>query len=282
MRIHKEDMGYIRTGAFNAKNLLVPKSGAGPMLQQFIMDMASHATAMKPATLLLVLRDYKITDRPVSGEMGTFYARITVDSFFETAHGWDVTKSVKRLASRKMTAWIKRAAMSAGLPDASAGRDTAQLLQAFTDTRSKYPVYMENPKKGVYYTPEQFLNNTPADTSYVERHWKADGYETYTFYTRKENGKKGNNLDKTACFAIYNGEKWFKKTSLGVYEMKFRDGDFYFPEKGRGLRTNDDMAIMFGLLGVLLTNPNTKGDGAIYRLRYNPDTYGGQFVERLQ
>lgn len=180
-----------------------------------------------------------------------------------------------------MTEWIKLAAGKAFSP-ADNGLSSAQLLATFTQEHSKYPVYTETPKRGIYYTYEEFLANTPADTGFVERHWNTEGYETYTFYTRKENGKKGNNLDKTECFAVYNGKKWFKKTSMGVYEMKFRDGDFYYPETGRGLRANEDMAILFGLAGVLLTNPHAKGNGAIYRLRYNPVINGGQFVERLQ
>lgn len=67
---------------------------------------------------------------------------------------------------------------------------------------------------------------------------------------------------------------------MGVYEMKFRNGDFYYPETGRGLRANEDMAILFGLAGVLLTSQRQRG--SIYRLRYNPVINGGQFVERLQ
>ena len=296
VRNYKEDMGYIRTGPFNAKNLLVPKAGAAAMISKFIDDMTGNATDPRPRTLLLVLRDFKITDRPVAGEMGAFYARInfylgaddkflplfTVDSFFETANGWDVTKSIKRLASKKMTEWTKQAALALAPSEDASGRTTTELLQALSEEHKKHLVYTEAPKKGVFYTYEQFLSNTPADTGFVERHWKTDGYETYTFYTRKENGKKGDNLDKVNCFAIYNGSKWFKKTSLGLYEMKFKDGDFYFPETGRGLRANDDMAVMFGLVGALLTNPDAKTKGAIYRLRYDPDTNGGQFVERLQ
>lgn len=295
-RKHKEDLGYLKTGPFNAKTLLVPKAGVEDMFRKFITQMTAAASDVQPNTLLLVLRDYKITDRPVAGEMGTFYARISfyrgtasgyeplfaVDSFFETGNGWDVTKSIKRLASKKITDWVKLAAANNIAPGAAGGLTMEQVTNDLDEARKKYKIYSEAPKKGIYYTQEQFLNNTPAETDFIEKRWNSDGYISYTFYTKKENGKKGDNLDKMDCFAVYNGEKWFKKTSLGVYEMKYKDNDFYYPEAGRGLRANDGIAVMFGLAGALLTSPNAKTNGAVYRLRYDPETNGGHFVERLQ
>lgn len=295
-RTDKEDMGYFKTGAFNAKTRLVPKQGVEVMLRRFVESITATAAEKQPATLLLVLRDYKITDRPIAGEMGTFYARIncyrktangytplfSADSFYETANGWDVTKSIKRLADRKMTAWIKAAAETRTTTDIQPTLTLEQIAIAGKEGYQKYKVYTEAPHKGIYYTYEQFLANTPADTAFVERHYRSDGYDTYTFYTRRDNGKKGDNLDKKECFALYNGEKWFKKTSIGLYEMKFKDGDFYFPETGSGIRGNDDMVVLFGLAGALFSNPSAKTKGAVYRMRYNPDTNSGQSVERLQ
>lgn len=295
-RKHKEDFGYLKTGPFNAKTLLVPKAGVEELFRNFITRMTAAASDVQPNTLLLVLKDYKITDRPVAGEMGTFYARINfylgtangfeplfaVDSFFETGSGWDVTKAIKRLASGKMTNWVKLAAANNTAADAANRFSLEQITNSLDETRQKYKIYSETPQKGIYYTQEQFLNNTPGATDFIEKRWNADGYISYTFYTKKENGKKGDNLDKIDCFAVYNGEKWFKKTSLGVYEMKYKDNDYFYPEAGRGLRANDGMVVMFGLAGALLTSPNAKTNGAVYRLRYDPETNGGHFVERLQ
>lgn len=110
--------------------------------------------------------------------------------FFETASGWDVTKSVKKPASRKLTEWIKLAAGKAFSP-ADKGLSSAQLLATFPQEHSKYPVYTETPKRGIYYTYEEFLANTPADTGFIERHWNTEGYEDlYILYPQGKRQKR--------------------------------------------------------------------------------------------
>ncbi|MFA6059743.1 MAG: hypothetical protein WC756_16165 [Taibaiella sp.] len=297
LRSNKADLGYLKLGPLNKKVMLVPKEGFTEMLEQFAKQTTQQATSKGNAILLIVVRDFTLTDRPTGGEMGTFYARMDfylgsqdrfihqlhIDSLFETANGWDVTKNVRRIAAQKTTNWLKRMAGNATRELSGTTMTKAEITVDITQENKIYPVYSEVQKKGVYYTLEEFLNNTPGDTAFVQRDDFMDGRKISYFYKKEEGKRRGADLDKIPCYAVYNGQKWFKKTSYGLTLMKYRDGDFYFPEVGQGLRANDDVAIMFGLVGALVAAGTSGSKGnALYNIRLDPKTGGGFCTERLR
>lgn len=297
MRIHKEDAGYLRFGPFNKKNMLVTPEGFDVMLQQFARTTATQG-ATGTETLLIVVSDFSLADRPIEGELGTFYARMDlylgqegryrhiahVDSFFETVNAWDVTKNVRRLAARKMTDWLRYAATYT-TPDnvRQAAWTTDEIREQLAAAYKEYPVYGESPKEGVYYTLEEFLNNKPGKTEFIQKDYYMDGIRVSYFYEKGEGKKKGKSLDKeVSCYAVYNGKRWYKKTSDGLVEMKFTDKDFYFPEIGTGLKKSDDAAIMFGMVGALIEGSTRRKGNALYRMRLDPATGNGSCTERLR
>lgn len=297
LRSDKADLGYLKLGPFNKKVMLVPKEGITGMLEQFAIQTTQQAVLKGDAVLLIVVRDFKLTDRPTGGEMGTFYARMDfylgaqdqfihklhVDSLFETANGWDVTKNVRRIASQKTMNWLKRMAEKVATGISGPAMTMEQIVISIKQEHKAYPIYNEAPKIGVYYTFEEFVNNMPGDTAFIQKNDYMDGKRISYFYKKEEGKRRGADLDKTPCYAVYNGEKWFKKTSYGLTLMRYRDGDFYFPEVGQGLRANDDVAIMFGLVGALVAAGTSGGKGnALYNIRLDPETGGGSCTERLR
>ncbi len=296
MREDKDNIGYLRLGAFNKKNLQVPVGGLEQMLQQFARSVAGLDAARGDKTLLIVVHNFSMADRPIEGEMGTFYGRMDfylgkegqyrlaehVDSFFETTNAWDVTNNVKRLVARKMTDWLYHITNDATVPDNAPVLSLEAIKAEIGAEKDKYPVYKEEPKTGVYYTLEQFLNNAPATSEFVEKKYSMDGTNVSYFYEKGEGKKKGASLEKADCFALYNGKKWFKKTSDGLLEMKFRNGDFYFQEVGYGIKRSDNAAVMFGLIGALVESTSNRKGNALYRMRLDPLTGKGFCTERLR
>lgn len=297
LRSDKTNLGYLKRGPLNQKVMLVPKEGFTEMLEQFVKQTTKQAINKGDAILLIVVRDFTLTDRPTGGEMGTFYARMDfylgsqdrfirqlhVDSLFETSSGWDVTKNVRRIAAQKTINWLKRMTGNTTIAVSGTAMTRTEIIAEIEQEHKIYPVYVEEQKKGVYYTVEEFLNNTPGDTAFVQRDDFMDGKKISYFYKKEEGKRRGADLDKTPCYAVYNGKKWFKKTSYGLTLMKYRDGDFYFPEVGQGLRANDDVAIMFGLVGALVAAGTSGSKGnALYNIRLDPKTGGGFCTERLQ
>lgn len=295
MRVHKDDIGYLRNGPFNKKNIQVTPGGFDHMLEQFAQITAGQAPSKGDQTLLIVVRDFSMADRPIDGELGTFYSRMDfylgkndqyqlaahVDSFFETTNAWDVTNNVKRLAARKMTDWLFLMSdykIAEGTPVS-----TLETIKARIAAENKaYPVYNEAYKTGVYYTLEQFLNNAPGTTEFVEKKYSTGDRNISYFYEKGEGKKKGASLEKSGCYALYNGKKWFKGTSEGLLEMKYADGNFFFPEVGYGIRKSDNAAIMFGLVGALVESASNRKGKALYRMRLDPVTGKGNCTERLQ
>lgn len=293
IRSSKDDFGYIKTGALNATQTL---QSANPekMFQDFAEAIIHNAKEQQNATLLIVIRNFKITDRPVAGELGTFYVRasfyltedgkdtyqpiLKVDSFFETVKGWDVTKAILRIANSKMTNWVSMIAYKSKSPLDNVLRSEKEIIDSL-NAKAAFPIYIEEPKEGIYMTEEDFLNNRPQEMPLLCTTDPTMPNGLYRVYKKNEKGKFKVPVYNEEWFAVYSNGKWFKQTSFGVCKMTYSNNDFYFPEAGNGLRANDDMAVMFGIVGALISN-GSKGS-AIYNMRYIPGTNSGQAVARL-
>jgi len=292
-RNNKANAGYIKTGAFNSRNELIPEGGMEKMMEQFITQTTQQAKQKDANTLLVIVRNYKITDRQVAGEIGTFYTRLhfylgdgnkfmpvlNVDSFSQVSSGWDVTTIVQNLAAKNMSLWISKVAHNHFTLDESKAVTMEEIEHNISIEHQQYKVYNEAPKYGIYFTAQDFLANNPSDTGFMKRDFATETTHNYVFNLTKPNGKKGENLDNVSFFALFDGKKWYKKTSIGIVEMQFSNREFYFPESGKGIRANEDMMMAFGLIGVALSGKN---GNVVYNMRYNPDGSYDQFVERLK
>jgi hypothetical protein len=178
-----------------------------------------------------------------------------------------------------------------------------QILAAERIVRNTISIYNSAPQKGVYFTSEQFFNNTPVDIGFIhERNCLEACFDRFYIPKDNEPKKKRKNLADTACFAIYDGEKkkWYRPyTATDFKEMKIENGDFYYLEIQKGLYVEDYSSLssagfQFGVLGALayagaaaiLEDKQAKNQykykDALYKMYLNPLTGKGVKVERLQ
>lgn len=271
-----------------------------------LMDMGTKiiqsAQQKDNATLLIVVRDFMIEDDPskTTRGLGTCYARMLFylgkdgaftkekpcEGFFETGNNLDVTNLVLKLASGVLGQWMEEVSNANAYADI-APQSLTNILDGIKNEYSSFPIYQTPPHKGIYYTLEQFLNNTPADTLFIKKSHHTDyGTVTY-FFTTKDGKKKEKNLDRIACYAVYDGSNWYKKTDRGIYSMDFTDGDFYYNEAGKGKVVRGVGLGMFGLAGavteaMLYTDKDMTGKALVlYKVRLDPFNNSCHFIHRI-
>lgn len=299
-RKYKDDIGYLKKGAFNSKVALQPDGGMAKMLTNAGIQVMQSAQQKDDATLLIVVRDFMIEDRPIKSgpELGSFHARMDFyignndaytfkkqfEDFYETGSGWDVTKGLQRLASQKLSIWFLQVAADTGMISINP-LSQYQIKESIVNEYKVFPIYNQIPKKGIYYTFDEFINNNPRDTAFVEKKVSSDYGKVYYFFTVIPGKKRGQNLDKIDCYAVFDGSTWFKKTSTGIMPMKFEDGDFYYSEIGNGIKMSDgSVAFMFGLIGAAIetaANSGNKKGNALFRVRIDPYTNTYHYTKRL-
>jgi hypothetical protein len=122
--------------------------------------------------------------------------------------------------------------------------------------KQSHGIYFESPKKGIYYTYQQFLDNTPVDTVFGHDHYFNYNEHVDNFYLLNEKGKHRKNLSDTAYFAVVDNGRCYKMAKNGgVYEMKMRNGEWSYIEIFQGIPLTTGMnpiGYQFGALGSLL------------------------------
>jgi hypothetical protein len=300
-RKNKEDIGYLKKGAFNSKVVLQPEGSMEQMLKDLGTRIIQSAQQKGDATLLIIVRDFVIEDRPIKSgpELGSFHARMDFyignndsftskkhfEDFYETGSGWDVTKGLQKLASQKIISWFMQLTTTDTGMISINPLSQYQIKESIVNEYKPFPIYNQIPKKGIYYTFDEFINNNPRDTAFVEKKVSSEYGKVYYFFTSIPGKKRGENLDKIDCYAVFDGSTWFKKTSTGIMPMKFEDGDFYYSEIGNGIKMSDgSIAFMFGLVGTAIetaANSGNRKGNALFRVRIDPYTNTYHYVKRL-
>jgi hypothetical protein len=175
-----------------------------------------------------------------------------------------------------------------------------EILSREAKVKRELPIYNQAYKTGVYYTFEQFSNNTPGNTSIYHDHFFTGDTHVDRFYLSSPKKKKEKDLSDTTCFAIYNGKKWFKPYTANTFkEMKMIDGDFYYFGITEGLKLEDYSAVAgvgipYGALAAVITTSIAHGlnekekskpleyDDALFRMRLDPLTGKGKKLERIR
>lgn len=187
-----------------------------------------------------------------------------------------------------------------GLPVNAATASVAEILSQEANAKREMPIYNQAYKTGVYYTFEQFSNNTPGNTSIYHDHFFTGDTHVDKFYLSSSKKKKEKDLSDTTCFAIYNGEKWFRPYTANTFkEMKMIDGDFYYFGISNGLKLEDyHSTLVVGNPVALLASLAAAGimhelnesqkrkppvyDDALFRMRLDPLTGKGKKLERIR
>jgi len=295
-RSHKEDIGYALTGRFNRKAALVTSNGFDQALSIFSAGIFTHPANLAD-TLVLVLHDYRLEDNPNGDKLGTFYFRgrfylggndhykfrMAVDTLIEIKTGGDVTNAIKECSEQAVAAWL----IHLGSGPGSTSDQTYSLHQAVHWEElelNKVPIYAARGsfRMGIYYTFEDFLNHTPADTPFLQvDKYVQNKYHKPGFFYKDSHGKKGDRID--SVFAIYNGQNWYQPRGAGWSRLRYEDGHFFRREEFMGIWNSSEVSsafVSFGLVGAVVgaiveDNTQHKRGTGIYDARLNPFT--GQF-----
>lgn len=288
-RLDKTDIGYVARG-FKARIPLV----TGRMLDEYLPAVYDEMRGGEKGgdQLLLVLYDFEIKDKIGDDQSGIFYISgdffrgsgesyryiASLDSFYEIRSETDVT--TKLLSASKLKIQSLLAAYASmpvvddkryTLADASAKRKTDKQL---------YPIYTATDfKKGIYYTVDQFLNNTPIDTLFVRKTYIRDnGLKTNYLHYLNEKGRTGKQIDERTFFAAYDGENWWVPNINYCTIMHYQNGEFYaskfFNQRYAGTYSSA-AGFAFGLVGAIVASSIDMADAR--RVKKEWSLYSGKF-----
>lgn len=283
-RYEKERVGVLAKGLTNQQADLTTEKPFAEELESFAGSI-SQAAKKGSDTLILVLYDFYIQDRPNNDEIGVFhfdgdffsggannYLYLGgIDSLYEIRSSWDVTDKIKSLAVSRLLSAIQTMGIKKVQPDQPYFSEV-DIATYRRKSCMKFPAYrVRELKTGIYPTVETFLAQTPVDTPVMALHDAAPGEETLTtFYYAKENGKTGKKVKD--CFAVVTEDGEYECSPKAATRLEMRNNQFIFRRAAPGLRNNVDaatIAIMFGLVGYL-TYTTTNPVGAYYQVRLDP------------
>lgn len=300
-RLNKENLGALR-GRLNAVEPIVTEQPLDVYLPIAYKNMKVIQDKGHDE-LVMVLYSLEMQDRPNQEELATFYIDAdfyrgskndyrfiaTIDSMYEVRAVNYTRKILITLSKKKLSGIIKRNAVSFPVNNKSYDDDAMvneRLLQ-----KKDYPIYNTNSyKTGIYYTVEQFLNNSPVDTGLIKKTYTRDGGKIVNyFYYKDANGKKGVRIKEDEFFSIYDGNNWWVSNIATCSIMKVVNNDFYatqyfqYPYSGS---TGDEMGLlplgfMFGgVVGLSVSSIVVSSmperidaknvDWGLYTARFNP------------
>lgn len=230
---------------FNTK-LLVTEKPFADELAEFGENLVRKIAPRADNTLLIVLHQFQVesnvkgfvttlyldADYYLSTPLGGYQFLFTVDNLTEVKTT-DVRRDINILFAHLFN---EAANIKVTLPPKDSIYTQAQAANKLADIKKQLPVYnTSNYKVGVYYTIDQFLNNTPGDTLFKEDdHYVKIGNSPKFYYVDKRGWANGRISEKD-FFAVYNGKRWFKSTKDGSFGMDKIDDDFYFKAEKKSI-----------------------------------------------
>lgn len=283
-------------------------------LQNFVQSMMAPVVQKGDQDLLIVVHNFRLQDivkgQPLIssilidmdcylGKNGMYVPAVHFDSLYEMHIPKETIQVLAGVSGYIFTQVIKEAALVQPQPDI-AGKSIAAILSEEDNAKQGLPVYNQVPKAGIYYTFDQFKNNTPGDAEFYHDHYFTGDTHVDRFYLSSAKKKKEKDLSDTVCFAVFNGEKWYRPYTANTFkEMKKIDGDFYYFGISKGLKLEDYSSIgmvgyPYGAIGALITtgvahvlNEKERSkppvyDDALFQMRLDPVTGNGKKLDRVR
>jgi len=262
-------MGFVQKGAFNHKAPIQLVQSMPVEIMEATSKIIAGAVKQN-RTILILVRNFFLSElTTATSETGTFtfeagcYLKdednsyrtmFTVDTIM-VVRALDVTKKLLGKANEQFKLFIQRAALydTSELGKISYSRNQ---LQNIDETEKKMiPVYnVDVPQKGLYATFQDFKNNTPTETKFIEEFNKKT--EPLFFYMN-DDSSKGKEVTRTHYYAICDGNILFISTEHGLYPARKKDHDFYFVGKAKEASNTSSVAMasfMFGIVGGMLAS----------------------------
>lgn len=280
-RINTETLGIIQTGAFNTKAKLIPKIPLSEQLQNILVGMSN---TRENGELLLQIRKLVHAEiTKVTSEHGFFDFKANLyrkdgDVYYKIAEidtnhftkGMDVTKKLMRNSSEIITNFIKDNLNHK--PIDTLKFSAAQIKDYYTNERERLKLY--NADKlidGAYKDYNQLKGLTP----YISEVYLKDDNLSKGFYATDQNGKEVKLKLKDAYAIVYKGTPYIL-TDYGQYPLTKENNEYFFTGKikiqpSASAMTNS--AIMFGLVGALITSSGSASDENKYKIDYSDGSF---------
>ncbi len=241
MRVDKATFGKITA----RKNMITEKPLADE-IEAYGNAIVSKSNS-KEAELLIVLQDMyadatcevpslRIKAQYYLGIKDEYHSIFLLDSLFEGR------VNVKRLiADRLARQFIKAAAKYIS-------NSKGETIEEILTNVEQEPAYKHTVfPVGIYYTVHQFLSANPVDTDFIIVDKYIDHVYTPFLFIKKENGKKGKEIQPKEIFAVYDGKRWLKGAGNRLAMMAIENGWMVYKDYGKALALSS-----MGLIGALV------------------------------
>lgn len=265
-RTSKDRIGQLKTGAFNRSADLVTLVPVDKVLTNYYKSMLAGAQVHDSGELIMVLHQINIEDRVAGREIATFfldadfffargdkyYYQCTVDTLYELKAGFDVTEKILKGSVYKIANILS--GVSGSLKQYDDSSFTAfEIVNKRPKERLQYEAYKVagKLKRGIYYTIEQFLNNSPVDTPILVKEVPASVKDEYTslYYPKSRRNKEPRLISTKDVFAVSDGKRLLCSHNRGFTEMIYKDGDFYATQLYTGITGSKDATSASDIFG---------------------------------
>jgi hypothetical protein len=284
-------LGFVKRGVFSRKGGLILSRSLKDEVAAAAGKLINEATIKQESTLLINIRKFYISERMDLAMTGMFTLKagfyIKQDSLYREIFTIDTTYKIPPDVGNVTKYLLDTIPGLLGLlvrdaagydPDRSVTRNqyTVYEIQHLTELEKiAIPVYnVEAPKKGLYATVADFMNNHPTREDVIIENRK--GFSRPFIYEMTEAGKKGKEILRKYYFVVSDGEKMFVSRPNALYELTKKDNDFYFTGVGKDDADAGSIAmgyLMLGLVGGLVA---ANHDTAIFEFILDHST--GKFI----
>lgn len=282
---NKALLGFVQKGAFNRREQIRYEGSLADTLGKYF-TMNSTPTQNSRELVLMVNELFlsettgtmsesgslKLSVRLfVEKENGNFSELLSVDSVY-TIKSMDVTKRLLRSVNDQFCKISEKASsMSLDMVEKGTEYKLSDLYMLDNLEKLYIPFYVaEKPLKGIYKHYKTLKMNTPDDACEIfvdaENPKKVKVYKVYKVKNRKFR------LETEGIYAVCDGEKVYKATSYGYYEVRKTGTDFFYDRPASISEANTGAIIggaAFGLVGAVLASEMIDNRPKLYRYKIN-------------
>lgn len=282
---NKALLGFVQKGAFNRREQIRYEGSLADTLgKYFIMN---SSPTQKSRELVLMVNELFLSETTgnlsesgslklsvrlfAEKENGNFSELFSVDSVY-TIKSMDVTKRLLRSVNEQFCKISERVS-NIPLDEIEKGVDYKLSDLYMLDNLEKLyiPFYVaEKPLKGIYKNYKALKMNVPDDACEIfvdtENPKKVKVYKVYKVKNRKFR------LETEAIYAVCDGEKIYKATSYGYFEVSKTGTDFFYERPASISEANTGAVIggaAFGLVGAVLASEMIDNRPKVYRFKIN-------------
>jgi len=212
------------------------------------------------------------------GNNGNYRFVTQLNTFYEMFSPRHVTDSLLTKTTERIVTFFSW--YSVMMPDKSDSKlySIEQLADKRASIKRSSAIYNASVyPKGIYYTWEQFLNNTPVDTPFIRWYYYKGEQTINNFYFLNEKGKRGEMIPANTYVAISDGKNIWTRDTMGLERMTFEDGDFYMRKHYKHQYYTADVNSIIFTFGVAVIafyghSSNGKISLGLYKARFDPFT----------